>query len=690
MKHIFALLLFSALFAVNAAQYDDIIAELRSQNVNQPLDPAVRAKLNGGFWMTWGKSNGGDCAEYLDPQAASARMEKLKAAGYTGIVVSGRHWRIDRLRDNEQILRQLKQVCDLAHKYNMIVISHFDLIQFSLDGYGFALEHPEWWQLDLQTGAPFPKFCVNNPGFRKFYIDYLRDMIKRTGVDGFMLDELSFAQENKGYGSCSCRYCRKKFTRDTGVEFPVEINDARFCKLPNPWYSLFSQWRSNSINHFQRDVANALKKEFKELFFVSYSTGFIEPELLLTGWNFFSHFKYIDSIGVEPPQGSTIVMLPRMYTRCKLRSAVAEALNKPLWALGQTPETPDNLLFMSGFLKAMRHSVWSPRNIPAVQTSWKHWPDPQYCRTVPAAALICSELTINASMDKCGDSYYQNRELEGWAGALTARKLTYDVIMSEAMTLKQLEKYPVVILPHSAVLTVEEQKILSSYLSSGGVILTSGRFGYCAKSKKSGLRPAIEVDMPLDIMFETPAKLADGIVVKAKFDKTPKAEFRKVGKGFIGIYPAAFASMESRIHTPGGSTDFKVWETPFAGFGIKENTRLIDQWLNKALEMRPLQVSCSTPDGLLPEILKDSRGKLIVALLDVTGRDNTEILKKSTLSGAVTLKVRGATDAESFCVRTPGKDLRVDVKFRRENGYDLYTFNADGLPVYSQIEVKYE
>ena len=54
------------------------------------------------------------------------------------------------------------------------------------------------------------------------------------------------------------------------------------------------------------------------------------------------------------------------------------------------------------------------------------------------------------------------------------------------------------------------------------------------------------------------------------------------------------------------------------------------------------------------------------------------------------MKVRGATDAESFCVRTPGKDLKVDVKFRRENGYDLYTFNADGLPVYSQIEVKFQ
>ena len=148
--------------------------------------------------------------------------------------------------------------------------------------------------------------------------------------------------------------------------------------------------------------------------------------------------------------------------------------------------------------------------------------------------------------------------------------------------------------------------------------------------------------------------------------------------------------MESRIHTPGGSTDFKVWETPFAGFGIQENTRLIDQWLNKALEMRPLQVSCSTPDGLLPEILKDSRGKLIVALLDVTGRDNTEILKKSKLSGVVNLKIRGTTVPGSFCVRAPGKDLSVNAEFRRENGYDFYTFKVDGLPVYSQIEVKYE
>lgn len=675
----------------SAVNYDSIIAKLRTKNINQPMKPSIMKKLNGGFWMTWGMTNGGDCGEHLSPDVADARMKMLKKNGYTGIVVSGRHWRIDRLRDNPQIIEQLKLISDTAHKYGMFVISHFDLIQFSLDGCEFALQHPEWWQIDLQTYAPFTKMCVNNPGFRKFYIDYLRDMIKRTGVDGFMLDELNFAQENKGVGSCACRYCREKFERETGVEFPQGPNDPRFHKIPNAWYSLFSQWRVNSVNHFQKHISDALKKEFPELFFVSYSTGFLEPELLFSGFNFFSHFKYFDSIGVEPPQGSTVVMLPRLYTRCKLRIAVADALDKPLWALGQTPEEyPDNLLLMCGFYKAMRHTVWSPRKIVPAQTAWKHWPDPASCRTVAAAAIICSEPTINASLDKQGDSYYQNRELEGWAGALTARKLTYDIVMSEAISLKLLKKYPVVILPNSAVLTAKEQKILSQYLSGGGVILTSGRFGFDAASKKSGIRPALEVAMPEHITFKKPTKLPDGMVVKNCFVKKPQPEFRRVGKGYIGIYPATFATAESRIHTPGGRTDFKVWDSAMAYLGITANTRLIDSWLKKAFKLHPLKVSCSGPDGLLPEILLDKSGKLIVALLNITGRDNTEILKKSTLSGEFTLKICGTTDPKSFRLISPGKELPVKVKFKREKGYDYYTFATGTLPVYSQIEVKYE
>ena len=220
--------------------------------------------------------------------------------------------------------------------------------------------------------------------------------------------------------------------------------------------------------------------------------------------------------------------------------------------------------------------------------------------------------------------------------------------------------------------------------------MTSGRFGFDEKSKKSGIRPALEVSMPEHKVFEKPSKLADGVLVKASFAKQPKPEFRKVGKGFIGIYPAAFATAESRIHSAGGPADFKVWESPMAIYGISANVKLIDSWFDKAFALRPLAVECRTPDGLLPEILRDDRGQILVALLDVSGRDNTEILKKSTLSGTVTLKVRGATVKDSFCVRSPGRELKPSVTFRREKGCDIYTFKVDNFPVYSQIEVKYE
>lgn len=680
----------AALAVCAGADYSEKIAELRRKNVNQPIQASVFRKLNGGFWMTWALSNSSDCGEFLSPKMSEERAKQLRAAGYTGIVVSGRHWRIDRLRDNLQIIRQLKLICDAAHKHGMVVISHFDLIQFSVQGMDFALRHPDWWQLDLQTFAPFTKFCVNNPGFQEFYIEYLRDLIRKTGVDGFMLDELSFAQEDKGYGTCACRVCRRKFTADTGVEFPREPNDPRFSKLPNPWYALFSQWRMNCLNEFQARVSGTLRKEFPELFFVSYSTGFLEPGFFLCGWNFFTHFKYIEGIGVEPPQGSTIVHFPRLFTRCKLRIAVSEALKKPLWVLGQTEETPENLLFMTGFFKAMRHTIWSPRNIPPSQTNWKYWPDPAFCRTVPAAAIICSELTINSVMDRGNDCYYQNRELEGWAGALTARNLTYDIIMSETMTAEWLRKYPAVILPNTAVLTPGEEKLLGDYLTAGGVILTSGRFGFDPKTKKSGLRPAIEVSMPEEETFASPTKLEGGLLTRARFTAAPRPEFLKVGQGYLGICPAVFAFAESRVHMPLNRRNVGRWNSIMAHHDPETNAGVIDSWLERAFAIRSPEVRCDTPAGLIPEILVDRRGTLIVALLDVTGRDDTEVLKRSTLTGQVTLKIRDRTVRESFQLLSPGVSLTPAVSFERKDGWDHYTFPVDNIPCYSQIMVKYE
>lgn len=670
---------FSVSLAVTDAEADKILERLRAQNVNQSLLPSVAKRMNIGFMKTWGWTNGGDCAEYLTPELTEARVKELSAAGYQGIVVSGRHWRLDNLACTDGVIRQLKLVCDAAHRHGMIVISHFDLVQFSAGDLAFALKHPDWWTVDLQTRTVFTKFCLSSPGFRQFYIDYLKKLVRETSLDGLMLDEVCFAQENIGVGSCACANCRAGFEQDTGLAFVEGMNAPELTKLPNPWFRVYSQWRVNAVNRFQEHITKALKAEYPELMFLSYSTAFLEPGMMLCGFSYLSHFKYMDWLGVEPPQGSTVEQAPRLITRCKLRLGVGDALGKPAWALAQTPELPDNLFFMCGFYRMFRHTVWSPRNLSPVLTTWDAWPDLAHCRSLASVALVFSEPTLLSSTDASGDGYWQNRELEGWAGALSARNLTYDVLMSEAMTKEKLSRYPVVVLPGNGVLSEKEQRALSEYLLAGGVVLASGRFGYDPVTRKSGLRPAIEVPMPECNVFQTPSPLKNGIIAKVSFTAEPKPEFIPVGRGWLGYIPAVAVCAES-------------WISPFEKLDCAPNRAFTDAWLKRAFAHRPAPVECEAPAGLLAETLTDDRGFLLVCLLDMNGRtkEHGETYLRKPLKGTITLKVRRPTKAATFRLQTPGKEWTPQVKYRRSGGVDTYTFSADGLPIYTQIKVNYE
>ena len=681
MRIVFFILLavLSASFALTETEAEKILERLRAENVNQPIHPEVARRLNGGFWKTWGWSNGGDCAEYLTPELTEARMKALKEAGYTGIVVSGRHWRLDNLACTESVVCQLKLVCDAAHRHGMFVISHFDLVQFSAGGLEFALQHPDWWTVDLQTRTVFTKFCLSNPGFRQFYIDYLKRVVRETALDGLMLDEVCFAQESIGIGSCACAVCRAGFEHDTGLPFVDGMNAIELTSLPNPWFKVYSQWRVNAVNRFQHHITTELKKDFPKLMFVTYSTAFLEPGMHLCGFSYLSHCKYMDGLGVEPPQGSTVAQAPRLITRCKLRLGVGDALEKPNWALAQTLELPDNLFFMCGFYKMFRHTIWSPRELSRLLTGWDAWPAPAHCRSQAEVALVFSEPTLLSSFDATGDGYWQNRELEGWSGALSARNITYDVLMSEAITTKILSRYPVVVLPNISVLSPKEQRALSEYLTAGGVVLASGRFGFDDTTKKSGLRPAIEVPMPDNTVFQIPSPLKNGIIAKAIFEPEPEPRFIQVGRGYLGYIPAIAVCAES-------------WITPFEQLDCTPNRAFMDEWLKRAFAHRPATVECKTPAGLLAEVLQDERGFLLVCLLDMNGRTNAEeeIYLRKPLKGTITLKVRGVTQASSFLLQTPGKTWRPPVEYHRNEGIDTYVFSAEGLPIYTQIKVSYE
>ncbi len=235
------------------------------------------------------------------------------------------------------------------------------------------------------------------------------------------------------------------------------------------------------------------------------------------------------------------------------------------------------------------------------------------------------------------------------------------------------------VLPNTSILSSKEQRALSEYLTAGGVVLASGRFGFDDTTKKSGLRPAIEVPMPECTVFQTPSPLKNGIIAKAIFVPEPEPCFIQVGRGYLGYIPAVAFCAES-------------WITPFDQLDCTPNRAFTDEWLKRAFAHRPATVACETPAGLLAEVLRDDRGFLLVCLLDMNGRANAEeeVYLRKPLKGTITLKVRGATQVSSFLLQTPGKVWRPPVEYHRSDGLDTYVFSADGLPIYTQIKVSYE
>lgn len=67
-------------------------------------------------------------------------------------------------------------------------------------------------------------FCHNNPGFLDMHQKYLERLIKEVDFDGYEIDDMC---DYVGLRACGCKYCRERFKRDYGHEFPP-VTDTNF------------------------------------------------------------------------------------------------------------------------------------------------------------------------------------------------------------------------------------------------------------------------------------------------------------------------------------------------------------------------------------------------------------------------------------------------------------------------------
>ena len=148
----------------------------------------------------------------------------------------------------------VKTLVDLCHGEGMDVIGYYSLIYNTFE----EDRHPEWRLISKvdgtssrQRGARYGLCCPNNPGYRRFVREQIKEISEYFTVDGMFYDMTFWP------GTCRCPHCQMRFLEETGISGIPTVED---WSRGSDWRR-FLEKRQEWIGEFA-DFVTAASKEF--------------------------------------------------------------------------------------------------------------------------------------------------------------------------------------------------------------------------------------------------------------------------------------------------------------------------------------------------------------------------------------------------------------------------------------------
>ncbi|WP_213455593.1 alpha-amylase family protein [Rhizomonospora bruguierae] len=200
----------------------------------------------------------GFLADY-DPQRLAARCED---AGLNAVMIYAKSHvglctyptRVGRMHGNlggRDLLRELND----ALRSRGISTAAYQSITFD----NWAAEtHPEWAQVDRQSGRPmhdhtrYGVCCPNNPDYRAYELAIMEEILTGYEFDGIWLDMIFFL------AICACPACRERLRAEEGIEVPGVVD------WTDPAWATFQEARRRWIGEWTKvliDRAHELRPE---------------------------------------------------------------------------------------------------------------------------------------------------------------------------------------------------------------------------------------------------------------------------------------------------------------------------------------------------------------------------------------------------------------------------------------------
>ncbi len=148
---------------------------------------------------------------------------------------------------------RMRRLVNLCHENGMSVVGYYSL---SHNTWAHDV-HPEWRMLE-ENGKSVREnkhtrygfCCPNNPDYREFVFEQIKEMLDYFDVDGMFYDMPFWPQV------CRCEHCRTRWAQEVGGEIPDDENDLRWETLLERRRAWMSEW-SQAVT----DCTKAIRSE---------------------------------------------------------------------------------------------------------------------------------------------------------------------------------------------------------------------------------------------------------------------------------------------------------------------------------------------------------------------------------------------------------------------------------------------
>jgi hypothetical protein len=414
----------------------------------------------------------GSFDEFNTPELIKRRVAELKARKINAITVDGLHSRLLFAEQLPKIEKNMKMLVKECHRNGIKVIDHYSLTLLWNWGNGmrFLVEHPGWLQRSINGNLPSRGICPNNPGFRKFYFDFVKKFIIKTDIDGMMIDEVGF----QNYSTCGCTYCRSGFTRDTGLVLPLDKSSPLLSNINSNFYKSFLSWRAKSIGDFYVDMRREIKKVKPMFTLLNYTTNrlFYQREVFFkNGISITETARGCDWLGVEIMTRNVMASYRTVFAFGKLINSLREAYGSPIFRLVYTNNY--DMAYFSWAMNAMlSQTTWYLSPIPTSNkgdfTNFSGAMDNFNSQPRPVVAVLFS----TQSRD-WGTRFSPAVDTNGFLENLGDRHIPSIALIEASLTKDKLKKIPVLILPSASCMDDKQIQSVMEYARNGGRLVIS-------------------------------------------------------------------------------------------------------------------------------------------------------------------------------------------------------------------------